>query len=241
MFKPVKNLAANEYVSKIDGVFALLMVSLHVVYCFAVLQLFEVDSYYHIKHIFASFILYALLYVIIKLRKQPISSLGISLDIKWLSPLFVSVLVVGVYGLYTKDYSLLLRWLFYLIAIAGVEELAFRGFAFPRILKLTGNFYLSLVIAGALFGSMHHISRIVWYGAPWYGVFSEIGGGIVWNAFFLIVYAYFGNIFASILLHAALDFMSYFPLIFILLALYCAVLLAMKFRQRIQERLRKIP
>lgn len=107
------------------------------------------------------------IFIILKLRKQSITTIGIRREKIWKS-LFVGLAgsipftVLGVIGpilsgkvLNTNVWDNIWTFLYYLICIAFTEELAFRGFLLSRIQGLIKTKWISIIVVGIMFGLIH--------------------------------------------------------------------------------------
>lgn len=207
----LRSLGAIRHVKSIDGFIAIAFTLLYAALMMLALSIFPRTSVYIYLQIAlqAGFVLLILL--VLRLRKQPISSIGLHGDTQPFIALALFTVVSAVNATQQRNDSLLGKWFFYVIAVAGIEELLFRGFLHPRLVKVLGSHVWATLLAGSLFGAMHHIRAVVWDHAPWMDVFSELGGGVLAHLFFLVIYAKTGNILDAVLLHAVLDYSKYVP------------------------------
>lgn len=165
----------------------------------------------------------AVIIAIVILRKQGLSSLGFKKEITPYIAVASFTILAAAHATWEGSYEIMGRWLFYLIAVGGLEEVLFRGFAYPRAAKLFNSPMTALIVTGLLFGAMHQIAPVAWNNTSWYGVFNQFGGGVAGTLFFLLIYALTENITNAILVHAALDFSRYIPYFGILSIIYVTI------------------
>jgi hypothetical protein len=117
-------------------------------------------SYYSLS---ATFSLFPLL-IVLKVRKQPLSSLGIKNEKNILAVTYgvlasVPFLVIRlIFTSHFKDLSIsnyLMLFIYYLVLIGFVEEITFRGFIQTRIYALVRNPIISIIIGATFFSIMH--------------------------------------------------------------------------------------
>lgn len=233
IFKPVKNLAAVNYVGKTDGIIALVFIAVYAFASFFTLKKIPVDDKYIYVQILVQMAWLAVIAMMVVLRKQGWISLGFKKErIPYIATIGFT-LVVLVYSAWKSNYEILGRWLFYLIAVGGMEEVLFRGYTYPRVVRLFNSHWIALVVTGMLFGAMHQIAPMVWDNAPWYGVFNHIGGGILGSLIFLLIYALTGNIMNAIIFHAAMDFTACMGILSIV---YVVILILYKNRKHLSKK-----
>lgn len=93
--------------------------------------------------------------------------------------------------------------LYYLILFFVSEELVFRGYLWPRMIKLFGK-HKGTIICGILYGIMHFIPEVAYEHTEinWINIFNMISGGIIGQYIFGTIYFYSSNIFLSTIIHA---------------------------------------
>lgn len=217
MIQPIRQLKAIEQVRRRDGVLALLVTLTYGALMFVELRLIPTDDLYIYRQTAVQ-----AAWLLVRLRGQGLDSLGITGDAVPVAAIAVLTMLVVGRALYVGNTQWVGRWFFYVVAVGGIEEVLFRGYLYPRLYRLLGRHWAAILLMGALFGAFHHIAPMVWRGAPWYGVFSELAGGVVGGFIFLWIYAATGSILNAVLLHAALDYMDYMAWPFWLCALYVA-------------------
>ena len=235
IFKSLIKVDSITCVSKNDGIGALIFIAIYAVLSYFGLKWILRNERYIYYQIVAQLIWLAVIVIIVIFRKQGLSSLGFNKEpVPYIAVGAVTVIAIA-YAIWQSNYDLIGRWFFYLIAVGGLEEVLFRGFAYPRVAKLFNSPWSALILTGLLFGAMHQIAPMIWNNAPWYGVFSQLGGGLIGTLFFLLIYASTGNITNAILVHAALDFSANVPFLGILSILYIVILFVYKKRKRIKK------
>lgn len=190
----------------LDGGLALLVIAALVVETFLVVSFIPRDASYRLLALLASILVYLLIVILVCIRKQSPRSVGFDTNPLPYIAAAVLTIAVAVKAVVGGELTLFRNWAFYLIAVAGVEELVFRGFAHERLIALFRNKALACVVAGILFGAGHHIADMVWNQAAWWGIFYTLGGGVAGHLLFLLVWKRTGNLLNAILLHACLDF-----------------------------------
>ena len=226
----LESLAADETVEKKDGILSLILLFAYALCMWLELTIIPRNQYYIYIQIAVQIVWLCVIIIILRLRKQKLYSVGLRAEI---IPIAMILLITGisiVYSVIRFDTEYIGRWLFYLIAVGGMEEILFRGYVYTRAFKLTGRHWATLLITGILFGAFHHLDPMILNGVPWQGVFSGLGMGIVANLMFLSVYALTGNILNAIILHAAMDYSKYIPWIIVVGVLYVAALIFFRLR-----------
>ncbi len=107
------------------------------------------------------------IFIILKLRKQSITTIGIRRG-KILKSIFVGLIgsiplaALGTIGpilngkvLNINIWDNIWTFLYYLICISFTEELAFRGFLLSRIQELIKTKWISIIVVGIMFGLIH--------------------------------------------------------------------------------------
>ncbi len=220
-------------VEKKDGAAALLFLAVYAVASYFQLKWIPRNENYIYLQLAVQSAWLAIIVLFVFLRKQGLSGLGFRKEPVPYIALGAFTAVAFAYALWKGSCEIAGRWLFYLVAVGGVEEILFRGFLYPRVAKLLGSPVAALVVTGLLFGAMHHLAPMAWEHAPWYGVFSQLGGGLVGTLVFLLIYAATENITNAILVHAALDYAPYVPFFGWLSVLYIIVwILCLKRKKR---------
>lgn len=209
MCNPIRQLDAVKHVEKIDGVIAVAFVLLYAALMPLELRMIPRSDMYIYVQLVVQSVWILLIIAIVLLRKQRLSTLGFTRTILPYIAFLAFSAAAAFDAMRQGNVELIGRWFFYAIAVGGLEEILYRGFLHPRLVKWVNNQVLAILIGGLLFGAMHHIAPMVWYQAPWYGFFSRLGGGVIWHLLFLLIYASTGNIIDAILLHAALDNADY--------------------------------
>lgn len=222
---------AINHVERKDGIGAFFFIAIYAVATFISLKRIPLDENYIYYQLADQSLWLAVIIIVVILRKQGLVSLGFKKEITPYIAVAVFTILSGSHAILRGSYEIMGRWFFYLIAIGGFEEILFRGFAYPRAAKLFNSPMAALIVTGLLFGAMHQIAPVVWNNASWYGVFNQLGGGVLGTLFFLLIYALTENITNAILVHAALDFSRYVPYFGILSIIYVAILVFCKKRR----------
>lgn len=167
------------------------------------------------------------IFVVIKIRKQNIKSIGLKTN-KILKSIFLGIIfsIPFIFPSIISEInqgkkiinfgSLVWLFLYFFIEIAFVEELSFRGFIQTRIQGIVKVKWLSIIIVGIMFALMHIPFQMLKAGMP-------LNEFIVKDSFHLIstciihiylVYLYTrdNNILSTSVTHTLMDFI---PLIFI--------------------------
>lgn len=228
IFKSIMKPAAIESVHKTDGIAALFFIAIYAVLNYFALKWIPRNEGYIYWQILVQAVWLAAIIIVVIFRKQGLCSLGFKMELVPCAAVAAFTVLALAYAIQEKNDEILGRWFFYLIAVGGIEEVLFRGFAYPRVAKLLNSQWMALIVTGLLFGAMHQIAPMAWSNAPWQGVFDHLGGGVVGSFFFLLIYSATGNIINAILVHAALDFSQYVPFCGARSILYVAILLVVK-------------
>jgi uncharacterized protein len=185
IFKVLKetfNTEVKQQMNKTDGILSLTYYFYYLVmiYLFGILlfktQIYEnLGSYFNSKSMFR-FIFYIPniiidilpIFIILKFRKQNLSSIGLQANNKIVKSILLGVIgsipfvVLNVIGPISSGmtinpniFDLFWIFLFYLICIAFTEEVMFRGFLQTRIQGLIKNKWVGTIFVGVLFGLMH--------------------------------------------------------------------------------------
>ena len=167
MIRGLWNVAAISQVNNRDGLTALILIG-----CYAVSNFFSVkwiplnDSYIYYQ-IAVQAVWLLLILLLVSMRSQGLQSLGFRKDTFSIVALAVFSVVALAYAAWKSNYILMGRWIFYLVAVAGIEDTLFHGFAYPRLARLFHSRVAAIIVVGMLFGAMHHIMPLSLYDAPW--------------------------------------------------------------------------
>lgn len=226
----------KKSVDRQDGVYSIIYYAFYIVLMLLFgLLVFKTQIYQSLGSYFSSKTLFRLvfyfpyvlinlipLFIILKLRKQSIRSIGIKMEKAGRS------VVIGIIG--SIPFTLLnisgpissgktvnpdlldLLWsfLYYLICIALVEELVFRGFLQTRIQGLIGNKWLGIIVVGILFGLMHVPFQMMRANMPifefiMYDMPHLITTCII-HVYLVFLYTRDNNILAPTIAHAIINF-----------------------------------
>ncbi|MFW2490836.1 CPBP family intramembrane glutamic endopeptidase [Clostridium chromiireducens] len=153
--------------------------------------------------------------LILKYRKQHISTIGIRKKGTKSSILIGSILLLSVSVYFIKNNGsieqLIYKTLFYIIFVGFYEELIFRGFLWPRLVVGLGK-VLGTIISGIFFGAMHIPMDIVYNNKTFYDTVVlgntssiDIGGGVIVALIFIYIYTRNNNILLPSFVHGILD------------------------------------
>lgn len=159
---------------------------------------------------------------ILKTRKQPLASIGIKKD-KILRSLILGILYSLLINLPTVIYAILqgyrfnsnifeLLWLFlyFLICIAFVEEVIFRGYIQTRIQTIIKRKWISIITVGIMFAFMHIpfqmlMANMLFGQFLLYDYKHLLMTGFI-HIYFVFIYTRDNHILAPTLTHAFLNF-----------------------------------
>ncbi|RII34099.1 CPBP family intramembrane metalloprotease [Clostridium chromiireducens] len=153
--------------------------------------------------------------LILKYRKQLISTIGIRKKGTKFSILIGSILLLSVSVHFVINNGsieqLIYKTLFYIIFVGFYEELIFRGFLWPRLVVGLGK-VLGTIISGIFFGAMHIPMDIVYNNKTFYDTVVlgntssiDIGGGVIVALIFIYIYTRNNNILLPSFVHGILD------------------------------------
>lgn len=147
---------------------------------------------------------------ILRIRKQKLSSVGIRGEGLLVSigvGLSINIIMFIIHISRRKSFDAVFYSFIFCVLILGFsEEIAFRGFIWPRLVVLFGKKY-GTIISGVLFGILHAPMKIILHGNPvLLSIFNEIGGGFVVSLVFIFIYTRNRNIALPALIHGFVDF-----------------------------------
>ncbi len=103
------------------------------------------------------------------------------------------------------NYTSLYRCFFFLIVVAGSEEVFFRWFFYRQLTKYYDQLP-SVLISGLCWGMMHFMIPVIVMGE---NIFTwtlfNLAGYVVINQVFVSIYKYTGSLLSIILIHASMD------------------------------------
>ncbi len=161
---------------------------------------------------------------ILYLRKHSLASIGIKkgnilksilVGVLFAIPLALPTIITGINNGRRIDNIENLTWnfLYFLICIGFVEELIFRGFIQTRLRGLIKNKWLSIVIVGVMFSSMHIPFQML---SSNISIFQFIQQNtifllriVLYHFYFTYIYSRYNNIIAPTLTHTIMNFVSY--------------------------------
>lgn len=162
------------------------------------------------------------IFLILKIRKQSLKSIGIRTD-KILKSIIIGVIgsipfaVLNMIGPISSGKTInpnifdgLWTFLYFLICIAFAEELVFRGFIQTRIQGLIKNKWISIIVVGILFGLMHVPFQMIKANMPLvefllYDMQHLITTCII-HVYLVYLYTRDNNIIAPTIAHAIMNF-----------------------------------
>lgn len=158
-------------------------------------------------------------FIILKCRKQSISSIGIRRD-KVIKSVLLGVLFSVPPTLLNRpsmefDHLLnlsdaLLTFIYYFLEIAFVEEIIFRGFIQTRIQGLIRSKWISIFIVGVMFSLMHIPFHMLEYNTTFVNCFLLHFGSLLvlflTHIYFVYLYTRDNNILASVVAHTLWNF-----------------------------------
>ena len=151
---------------------------------------------------------------VILIKKQSLNRVRLRRDSIIIACILFSV-YMGIFFI-KGDFSLtgIYKCFFFLIIVAFSEEFIFRGYLFRELDRELPT-YLAVIISGMMWGAMHAILPIVinnYSGIQLMSaIISQLGGGIVVGAVFILLYKKSKSLIIPILVHALLDF---YPVLF---------------------------
>ena len=151
-----------------------------------------------------------LILIITRIRNQKLYTIGIrrkGLTFSIGIGLALSVIVFLIHIFNGRDMdAALYEFIFYVVILGFSEEIAFRGFIWPRLAVLFGRKY-GTILSGIMFGIMHAPFKIIMYEAPVFSsIFNEIGGGVIASIVFIFIYTRNKNIVLPSMIHGILDY-----------------------------------
>lgn len=218
---------------KIDGLLAVFMGCYNFL-CMCIAKYIVFDSGIYNKFLsyfdnvsFARFLFYIPIgflelfpiFIILRHRKQSLRSIGFN-KIKILKQIIIGITLYIPVGMLL----LILNWksgininlgsmsiwnfLYYLIIIALVEEIIFRGFIQQRLNGLIKNKYINLLVAAFIFGVIHIPFRLA-QGLTFIQVLISIIPVMVFHIYFVGIYKAGGNsVLSPTIAHAISDFIG---------------------------------
>jgi membrane protease YdiL (CAAX protease family) len=161
----------------------------------------------------------ALIVIICLLRKQTLSSIGITnknIKRSSLIGLIISVVIFLFFGImsnWQSNYNLpksLLTLLYFFFIIALPEELIFRGFIGKRLYGVIKNKLVAIIITGILFTLIHLPFQIAYNGLTISEYFSSSAVNLIFvfllHFVFHYMYAKYNNIAMPTIVHTIWDF-----------------------------------
>ncbi|WP_426351131.1 CPBP family intramembrane glutamic endopeptidase [Alloiococcus sp. CFN-8] len=208
--------------TRIDGIIAI------VYYVFLMVAYFSMGQILLKKQIYLGVVVNLLLVLvcilIVLLRKQKLSSLGITKE-KLKNSIILGSFLGGLFlvfngiipVLFSKreliSADMVLYNIFYYFVIIGfVEELIFRGFIQTRLYGIIKNDFLAIIIAGVMFSLMHIPFQMSLVNMRLFQYFSENILQLIilvgWHVFFNFLYKKYNSIFTGTIVHGFMNFSS---------------------------------
>lgn len=207
----------NTY-DKTDGIFAILYFILFMAaYYIMGLVLANTGIYLGIP---CNVVLALLPVVYVLLRRQPLSSLGLTGGRIRQAILFAGILGLifftagGILPGITSDArlrsvsSILYNIFYYFIIIGLVEEIAFRGFIQTRIYGLIKNDIAAVLVGAVMFALMHIPFRLAAHQLNFAGFLANAPFLIFWHIFFNFLHRKFNSIYGNTVFHGFMDLCS---------------------------------
>ena len=157
-------------------------------------------------------------------RKQKVSTLGIVKNNLFKSILFGIIfslpfiapkIITGVVNnhMVASIENLIWKFLYFLICIAFVEEIAFRGFIQSRIRGIIKNKWLSIVLVGVMFGSMHIPFQMLQSNLSFIQFLKKdlvhLIVTVILHIYFVFIYKKTNNIIAPTITHTLINLSSH--------------------------------
>lgn len=219
-----------EDIERLDGIIALvysfviLILSTVILYIIKNSQLYslilnEERNIYDIIFVFImDFPQLVIIYVILKIRKQKFHTIGLRKKGLWSSLIVGGILFIIFINSYLSsnnlNSNLFYNIIFYVFFIGFNEELVFRGFIWPRLVKSYGKL-LGTILSGMFFGAAHLPLDIVWNNVSVFDavVLGKAGGvnilgGVVFSLIYCYIYTRNNNILLPSFIHGILDLSS---------------------------------
>lgn len=172
---------------------------------------------------FIPVIIYQLLpiFIIIKVKKQNLKSIGLKKDkslksiflgIVFSLPILISTVVKSINNgnHIIISSNLILLFIYFLIEIAFVEEIVFRGFIQTRIQGLIKSKWTSIIIVGFMFSLMHIPFQLVRANMPLsefiLNDYVHLIFTFIMHIYFVYIYTRDNNIVSSSITHTLIDF-----------------------------------
>ncbi|MCU5436021.1 CPBP family intramembrane metalloprotease [Bacillus mobilis] len=209
-----------EYLNKKDGLIAIVFVSIYLIFFYLLtkcwftpaMQNSHLAIFYPRIYLTSLLLLHQipmifLLCIVLRKANHSISTIGFrQRGLK--SSILVGVILLSIYiykyqRLNGFDFEMFYYLYYYLINIGFEEEIVFRGYLWPRLVVLLGNFW-GTTIACVFFGLAHSIIPII-LGIHSQGVGDWIGAGLVGHLFYAYIYTRNNNIMLPIFIHGFLD------------------------------------
>lgn len=221
-----------------DGILAICFYFIYIALIFTFgLFMFKTNVYHNLSKFFENNYLYRFIFyipitiisillilLIVFLRNQKINSLGIRrtnllksilVGIFFSLPLVIPSVINGFIHNYklTDMKDLVWIFLYYLICIGFVEELAFRGFIQTRIRGIVKNKWLSIILVGLMFGAMHIPFQMLNAKLTFLQFIQQDLGHLVTtmiiHIYLVYIYTRDNNIIAPTITHAIINFIPY--------------------------------
>lgn len=159
------------------------------------------------------------IFIILKCRKQSLRSIGLKKE-KILKSIFLGVLFSippTLWNIFSMKFDHCLNfsdalWTFihYLLEIAFVEEIIFRGFIQTRIQGLIRSKWLSIILVGVMFSLLHIPFILNRYNVSLVSYVTMNSRGLIiiclMHIYFVYLYTRDNNILAPVVAHAIVDF-----------------------------------
>jgi membrane protease YdiL (CAAX protease family) len=172
-----------------------------------------------------SLIIIGIVFAFCLLRRQKLSSIGFctkKLKQSLISGLVVAVIVIIIFSIVNiiteesirKDIPFIIqRFFYYLIFIAFVEELVFRGYIGTRLYGCLKNKFLAVTITGVLFVFMHSPFQMVMSNMTILEYLSNSWANLIFifflHFFMQLLYAKYNSLIAPTIFHFVWDYVQW--------------------------------
>lgn len=144
---------------------------------------------------------YLAIFLILRSRNQKINTIGFRYE-GWKSSFLIGIITITILLKKNVGVDTIIH---YYISVGFSEEIAFRGFFWPRLVALLGK-YKGTILCGIMFGIVHTPILIVFKGKnPFIVMMSYIGGGIMYQLIYGFIYSINKNIMLPSFVHGFLD------------------------------------
>ncbi|MBU1142954.1 MAG: CPBP family intramembrane metalloprotease [Firmicutes bacterium] len=218
----------NQF-SKIDGLLAVFLFLLYigiVVYDNSNVDWLSTESHVIISGLLRVIVVALPIFIVLFLRKQSISSIGISnrnfmkstyfalsLSILYFIGALVYSLIVKNEIIFKVNHTLFYYVVYYFLISAFNQEILFRGFVSPRIRYVIKNRWLSIAIVGVMFSLMHFFSALAFqfwdFGRAIDYVWIQMIYSFGFHVIAQLLYQRYNNLIGPVILHGFGNMLAY--------------------------------